>query len=237
MVPSQTELLYELGLHEQVIGITKFCIHPKSWHYTKTRFGGTKNVNTFFIEAHKPDLVIANKEENVKSDIDAIQKFTDVYVSDVNTINDSIEMISQIGFLTGTEQRAEEIIHEIQSEFATLPYFEPLRALYLIWRAPYMTVGTDTFIHHIMQFAGFDNVIQKERYPEVNFEEIQSLNPEVVLLSSEPYPFKEKHIEELKTLLPTAKIILVDGEMFSWYGSRIRQTPAYIKLLREEISQ
>src|SRR5215472_11297728 len=113
LVPSQTELLYDLGLDEEVVGITKFCVHPEKWFKTKTRVGGTKNIDTQKILSLKPDLLIANKEENVKGQIDALQKFTQVYISDVKNFADAISMISAVGKLVGKEFKSTTLIKEI----------------------------------------------------------------------------------------------------------------------------
>jgi ABC-type Fe3+-hydroxamate transport system substrate-binding protein len=235
LVPSQTELLYYLGLESEVIGITKFCVHPNEWVRNKTIIGGTKNINFEVIKALNPDLIIANKEENVKAQIDALQAVAPVWVSDVNNLNNALQMIAAIGNIVAKSSEAEILNSQISiryNELSNITNNLQLSACYLIWRDPYMTVGGDTFINNMLEFCGFKNIFQNaNRYPEITIQQIASLNCQIVLLSSEPYPFKQKHIDEMQAILPNTKIILVNGEMFSWYGSRLLQAADYFKTL------
>lgn len=227
-VPSQTELLYDLGLEENIFGITKFCVHPTHLKKTKTVIGGTKNLHIEEIKKLKPDFILANKEENEQSQIEELVKEFPVWLSDIKNMHDAFDMIKQVGLITNKQQEAENILQNITQEFDTFnlqfnKQFSRKKTLYLIWKDPYMTVGADTFIHSMLEAGGFLNVMEDhKRYPKLSSEEIIQLNPECVLLSSEPYPFKEIHKEELSLLLPAAKILLADGEMFSWYGSRMQ---------------
>jgi len=228
VVPSQTELLFDLGLDQEVVGITKFCVHPESWYRSKTRVGGTKTLNIDKIRALKPDLVIANKEENRKEDVEAIREFFPVWTSDIVTMADALGMIRELGMITGMEDKAFEIAGKIEKGFGEI---RPVRkrAAYLIWKKPYMVAGGNTFINTMLNLSGIENVFdQKSRYPQVNIEDLKSENIELLLLSSEPYPFKMRDIEELTKILFKAKIVLADGEMFSWYGSRLLHFPGYI---------
>lgn len=234
LVPSQTELLSDLGLDNEVVGITRFCIHPQHWQQTKAIVGGTKNVKLDVVDSLKPDLIIANKEENTKPDVEALMKKYQVYVSDVSNVDDAYKMIAAIGELTDTSTKASEIISEVKNSFAALPSFEIKRTLYLIWKKPWVAAGSDTFISQIMKMSGFENVVTATRYPNLSEEDIRKLNPDVVLLSSEPYPFKDQHIDEINKLLPSARVMLVDGEMFSWYGSRMREMRVYFRELRSK---
>ncbi len=232
LVPSQTELLYDLGLNDEVVGITKFCIHPNHWFRKKTRIGGTKDVKFDRVKALSPTLIIANKEENVKEQVEALAAIAPVYTSDISTLVDAYQMIREIGTLTHTSSKAETIIEKIKVSFdmlaEQLAQQAPKTCLYLIWKDPYMSVGRDTFIHDMMLRCKLENVMVNEtRYPTINPEQIKQLAPEIILLSSEPYPFKEKHMAELQAYLPQTSILLVDGEMFSWYGSRLQHSPAY----------
>src|SRR6185312_13080235 len=153
-----------------------------------------------------------------------------VWISDIRTLDDAIKMMRSVGEMTGKIEETSDIISKINTSFQIDFPIQPRRTLYLIWKDPYMSIGTDTFIHNIMKHFGYINVLSTEtRYPELSLEAIKILNPEVIMLSSEPFPFKEKHILELKDILPDLEIILVDGEMFSWYGSRLIQTANYIK--------
>ncbi len=237
LVPSQTELLFDLGLEQEVVGITKFCIHPNEWFRNKTRVGGTKTVNIEAVRQLKPDLIIANKEENVKEQIEALQAIAPVWTSDINNLDQALQMIESVGQITHTNQRTTVLSKTIMEGFSQLSTINhPLSTIYLIWREPYMTVGGDTFISDMMNRCSFQNVFaHRNRYPEVSIEVIREANCELLFLSSEPYPFKEKHIAELQEQLPDTKVMLVDGEMFSWYGSRLQHAPAYFKDLLRNI--
>jgi ABC-type Fe3+-hydroxamate transport system substrate-binding protein len=236
LVPSITELLYTLQLDDQVTGITKFCIHPESWFRQKTRVGGTKNINTTIIQQLQPDLIIANKEENVKEQVNELAREFPVWITDVNNLEDALTMIEQLGTITGTLARATSLISEINSAFTQLQTikYKP-KTGYLIWRNPYMTIGNDTFIHDMLTRCGFNNNFgHSTRYPTVDTWQLSQC--ELLLLSSEPFPFQQKHIDELQPHLPNTKIVLVDGEMFSWYGSRLLQAPAYFTRLLQSIA-
>ncbi|RYY88267.1 MAG: cobalamin-binding protein [Chitinophagaceae bacterium] len=237
LVPSQTELLHALGLDNEVAGITKFCIHPDNWFRSKPRVGGTKTVHIERVLALRPDLVIANKEENVQAQVEELAREVPTWASDISNLAEALEAIRSIGALTHRVAKAEAIAHEIEAGFMGL---QPIkqdrpRCGYLIWKEPYMSVGCDTFIHDMLQQLGVVNAFaDRSRYPEVTLEDLRAC--ELVLLSSEPYPFAQKHIDELQQQLPDARILLVDGELFSWYGSRLLQSPAYFRQLRSEIS-
>lgn len=233
LVPSQTELLYDLGLEDEVVGITKFCIHPASWFQHKIKVGGTKQLHLDKIRQLKPDLIIANKEENTREQIEEIDKEFPVWISDIHNLDEAIKMIRDVGSITGKENKAVEITNNIQHNFSILhTNLARPRCAYLIWRKPLMAAGGDTFIHAMMEKAGFENVFgDLLRYPEISIEMIKESGCEYLLLSSEPFPFSEKHIEELQPLLPGIKLVLVDGEMFSWYGSRISRFPEYVQTL------
>lgn len=238
VVPSQTELLFDLGLDEQVVGITKFCVHPRTWFETKVRVGGTKQLHLDKIRSLKPDLILANKEENVKEQIEMLSQEFNVWVSDINTLQDAMEMIADVGALTDRTIVSEDINKQIQANFNLgFEMKDKLSVCYLIWRDPYMTVGGDTFINDLLQHAGYENIFQEQkRYPVVSIEMIQKAAPKLLFLSSEPYPFQQKHIDELQPLLPRTMIVLVDGEYFSWYGSRLVHAGDYFKKLKAQIA-
>lgn len=240
LVPSQTELLFDLGLEEEVIAITRFCIHPEEWFLQKTRVGGTKTLHLQKIRELRPDLILANKEENVKEQIEELAREFPVWVSDISNLQDALSMIVSVGEMTGRPGAARSMAERIHNEFSALEATSGLRhhvkgrAAYLIWRNPWMSVGRDTFIHDILTRAGFHNVFDdRTRYPETSLEELRDKQCEWVLLSSEPYPFREKHLKEIQSILPAAKVLLADGEMFSWYGSRLLKTGSYLKGLAE----
>ncbi|MGG9963810.1 helical backbone metal receptor [Ferruginibacter sp. SUN106] len=236
LVPSQTELLHYLGLEEETVGITKFCIHPKEWYRNKTRVGGTKTVNPAAIKKLQPHLIIANKEENVKEQIEELANEYNVLVTDVNNVSEALQMISCIGTLTGKDKEATQLITRIENNFSTIhqPAI-PIKTAYLIWNNPYMAAGGGTFINDMMDKAGLKNIFQdNKRYPGITIADLQIAGCQLLMLSSEPYPFKQKHIDELQQHLPNTKIILADGEMFSWYGSRMLLVPEYLHSMRRE---
>lgn len=239
LVPSQTELLHDLGLEKEVIGITKFCIHPKKWFHQKQRIGGTKNINVEKVIALQPDLIIANKEENTREQIEFLAERFPVWVSDVNNLDEAYAMIKSIGEITGKKEKAENLVKQIQTAFTQLQTpSTKIKTAYLIWKDPYMTAGSDTFIHDLMKRAGFENAFASEyRYPQITVDDLRNAGCQLLLLSSEPYPFKQKHIDELRQRLPHTKIILADGEMFSWHGSRLLRAPAYFQTLHAQIDR
>lgn len=235
LVPSQTELLYDLGLDQEVCGITSFCKHPDQWFRHKTRIGGTKKLHLDKIRLIQPDLILANKEENDRDQIETLQKEFNVWTSDIHNITTALEMIRAVGDMTGTYDAAESLTGKIKSAFA-IQKPEPVSSAYLIWNEPLMVVGGDTFIHSMMLEAGFSNVFgDKKRYPVITAGDIRNSSCRCLLLSSEPFPFTEKHKQSFTELFPGIQIILADGEMFSWYGSRMQLAPAYFTALRKAI--
>lgn len=231
LVPSQTELLYTLGLDTAVCGITKFCVHPGHWFRNKTRVGGTKNLHLETVRSLQPDLIIANKEENQQEQIEALAAEFPVWVSDPKDLPTALDMIHSIGQLTGKSPEAATLIADIQLAFAGLSLPDPPRkTVYLIWQDPLMTVGGDTFIHAMLQTCGLENLFAaSDRYPQLTLVQLRELQPELLLLSSEPYPFKESDLQYFRDALPQCRVLLADGEYFSWYGSRMREAPAYFR--------
>ncbi|HWY38765.1 MAG TPA: helical backbone metal receptor [Bacteroidia bacterium] len=243
LVPSQSELLWHLGLQEELAGITKFCIHPTEMFHSVTRIGGTKEIKFDVIKELQPDLIIANKEENEQEQIEELCKHYPVWISDIHNLDDALEMIERVGAITHRKEKAAELVTQIKNKYAAFKnntkhaITQHRTAAYLIWKNPYMAAGHNTFIDHMLGLCGLTNVFtsEKSRYPEISAQNLIDKKPDMVLLSSEPYPFKEKHIEELKMHLPHAKIMLVDGEMFSWYGSRLLHAFDYFTELLKEI--
>jgi ABC-type Fe3+-hydroxamate transport system substrate-binding protein len=233
LVPSQTELLHYLGLETEVVGITKFCVHPKAWHQSKIRVGGTKQLHLDIIRELRPDLVIANKEENIREHIEEIRRFCPVFTTDVSSLHDALQMIRTIGALVQKEPAAMILAERIADKFGHLPVQQPLlRAAYLIWKNPYMVAGGGTFIDDMMRCCGLLNIFSdQKRYPEIDPEQLREQSCEVVLLSSEPYPFREKDIAEILPFVRGGSVKRVDGEMFSWYGSRLLKATAYFRQL------
>lgn len=241
LVPSQTELLFYLGLKEDVVGITKFCVHPHVMFKSKPRVGGTKKYNFEKIKTLQPDLIIGNKEENEQTQIELLEKEYPVWMSDIFNLEDALEMILEIGKIVNKKSEAEILIKKITTSFqhckAVIQQFiHRPRVAYFIWKNPTMVAASQTFIHEMLEIAGFENIFATEsRYPQISDTQLAAARPEVILLSSEPFPFKEKHVQEIQTVCPDAEIKLVDGEIFSWYGNRLLLAGSYFEKLRFSI--
>lgn len=240
LVPSQTELLFELGLDQEIVGLTKFCIHPIEKFATRIKVGGTKKLNIDLIRSLEPDLIIGNKEENQREQIEELMEEFPVWMSDISDLEGAKQTITQIGELVNREPESAYLNHLINSGFADLQTLAAQNNLdkkvaYLIWRKPYMAAGKGTFIDDILMLNGLTNVFKMHRYPEVTLEQLALSKPDLVFLSSEPYPFTQKHLEEIENILPGVKVMLVDGEMFSWYGSRLVKAVQYLFQLQKEL--
>jgi len=235
LVPSQTELLFDLGLDAEIIGITKFCNHPSHKVKTKTKIGGTKNLDLDKIRSLKPDLIIGNKEENEQLQIETLMREFPVWMSDINDLQSALDMITAIGEIVDRKTESALMVNQISNSFRNLnKAAKPIKVAYLIWQNPYMLAGTNTFIDDMLQRCGWQNVSITERYPVVDIEDLSWAD--VIMLSSEPFPFKQKHADAISKLCPQSKIILVDGEMFSWYGSRLLHAVNYFEQLITELN-
>jgi ABC-type Fe3+-hydroxamate transport system substrate-binding protein len=235
LVPSLTDILHHLELENEIIGITKFCVHPARWLKEKKIIGGTKNPDIHRILSLRPDLILANKEENNKEHVEQLSNHFPIWVSDIIRVKDQEKLITQLGEITNRENQAKDLNDKISLAYQSiLPITNKQKVLYLIWQKPWMAAGQETFINSVLSSMGFVNVIRQTRYPILTQEEIMQLKPDVVLLSSEPFPFKEKHLVELQSLLPQSKITLVDGEIFSWYGPRQIHLPELWNKLRKD---
>lgn len=235
LVPSITEALFDLGLTEnEVIGRTKFCIHPSEKVKNVPVIGGTKNINIEKIIALQPDLILANKEENVKEQVEALMNDCKVIVTNVENIEDNYYLLKTLGKLFNKEEKAQCFNLKIYDVLNEAKISSNIKVAYLIWKNPYMTIGSDTFIDKILGEIGFENMFKdQKRYPVIKTEDLT--DAEIIMLSSEPFPFKEKHIEELKMVYPDKKIMIVDGEAFSWYGTHIAKCGSYFKELITEV--
>ena len=242
IVPSQTELLFDLGLNDEVIGITKFCIHPIEKFAAKTKVGGTKKLLIEKIRDLNPDLIIGNKEENTQSEVELLMQEFPVWMSDINNLDEAITTITQIGELVNREPEAAYLNHLINAGFKDLQTLAISKGInksvaYLIWKDPYMCAGKSTFIDDILRKIGLNNIIKQSRYPEITISQLKTENCELIFLSSEPYPFKQNHIDEIQKELPDSKVMLVDGEIFSWYGSRLVKAVGYLFELQNTLVQ
>jgi ABC-type Fe3+-hydroxamate transport system substrate-binding protein len=232
LVPSQTELLADLDLDEKVVGITKFCVNPPDWRTRKTIVGGTKNFWFEVVEGLKPDLIIGNKEENYREGIERLREKYPVWMSDITTLQDALSMIESVGLITERQTLASQCSKEIVEKFKSIRKRAAQSVLYLIWRQPWMAAGKNTFIDAMLTTMGLYNVIEsKDRYPVLTTQEIKDLAPHFIFLSSEPFPFNKRHDDEVHQISPTSRNFLVDGEMFSWYGSRLIKAADYFNTL------
>lgn len=239
LCPSLTETLFALGLGSRVVGRTRYCIHPAEAVASVAVVGGTKNIDFKALQQTRPDLIIAEKEENRREDVEAMAQNWPVYVCDIQNLEQAFSAIGQLGVLTGKSELAAQQVADIQTAWRGVPRLvQPLRVLYLIWRKPWMAAGSDTYIDAVLQRAGMVNVATSlaGRYPQIASEDLAGLGADVCLLSSEPYPFKHQHCAELSALMPDTQMRLVDGEMFSWYGTRMLPAAAYMATLLQELS-
>lgn len=254
LVPSLTELLYDLDLDEAIIGRTRFCVHPAEKVTQAEIIGGTKNPNIPRIVKMRPDLVICSREENNKDHVRRIEQLTaaKMIITDIKTIDQALAAIAEIGEATGTAERASELAQQIEAERPAAGTFDPVPAAYMIWKKPLMSVGGDTYIHDVMREFGLQNVFgHRRRYPETSIRELSGnpaesvashdriAPPRYILLSSEPYPFKKEHAKEFNAELADSGIqaLLVDGEHFSWYGSRMLRAFQMLRRWRETLSE
>lgn len=241
LVPSQTELIVDLGLESSLVGITKFCVHPIGLRKKKTIVGGTKKVNYEKIKALLPDIIICNKEENTLEIVENLRSLCPIWVTNIITIEDNFKMINDFGKLLNCEDKAQDLNNKMNlalNEFKQfIKHQSPKTIAYFIWKNPYMVAGSNNFINELLLLNGFENAFANEvRYPEINIEKLnKDNNIDCVFLSSEPYPFKEKDILEIVPFCDSVKIILVDGEMFSWYGSRLIKAFKYFTFLHQNL--
>ena len=239
LVPSQTELLADLELNDEVVGITNFCIYPPNWFRKKKRVGGTKNFNLSKIRLLNPDLIIANKEENSQSKLEILMKDYPVWISDVRDLNSAFDMICNIGKIVQRESLAMEIKNKINQSLNN-NFNQPKtikKVAYLIWNNPLMTINQDTFINEMLSINGWVNCFNSHfsRYPKITMQELNKASPDFIFLSSEPFPFNSRHLEKFKEEIPSAKTVLVNGEYFSWYGSKLLKSAAYFKQLKRKL--
>jgi ABC-type Fe3+-hydroxamate transport system substrate-binding protein len=237
LVPSLTELIVDLGLGSKLAGRTRFCVEPEGEIEEVPVVGGTKNPDLDAITDLDPDLVIANKEENRREDITYLADYTEVEVTDIQTVEDALITNYQLGEKLGAGDKASTLNKQISNLYEERPDERPLQTIYLIWKDPWMGVGYDTYIHDVMQNWNLTNATgYTARYPTITLEEMKNFNPELVLLSSEPFPFKQKHVDELESEFPEARVMTVDGKWFSWYGSHMKQAFDKLNTWRKAIS-
>ncbi|MGI9037665.1 MAG: helical backbone metal receptor [Gemmatimonadota bacterium] len=234
LCPSLTELVFDLGLGDDLVGRTKFCVHPADRVGDVEKVGGTKNPKVERIVELAPDLVLLNEEENRIEDAEALRAAgLRCHTSMPMTVDATAAMVRSIGAAVDRTDAAEDIAADIERRAGRVREAAagraPVRFAYLIWRDPIMAVSDDTFVSALLEMAGGVNVLAGagERYPTIASEALGAADPDIVLLSSEPFPFREEHRDELvaATGLPAERFRFADGELLSWHGSR---TPAGI---------
>lgn len=226
LVPSWSEWLADLGV--QPVGVTKFCIHPEGLNRPDRRIGGTKNVDVDRVNALAPDLVIACREENVREQVEALN--APVLLTDARTVRDAWKEMQRIAEAVGRGAEGAQWVERIEAAWGA-PRAAEARVAYAIWQAPWMVAGGETYIHDVLKWWGADNVFAEQlRYPEVT----HWGDAEVVLLSSEPFPFSQAHAADLQAHGQPA--LVVNGEAFSWYGSRMLHAVGDLQLLSGQIA-
>ena len=241
LVPSQTELLYDLGLEDKIIGITKFCVHPYHFKLTKKSVGGTKKVHFEKIRLLQPDIIICNKEENTLEIVEELRKICPVWVTNIATIEDNFQMITDFGQLFNCRTEGQKWNDKLAFALSDFKNYikdkEVKKVAYFIWKKPFMVAGSDNFINELLKLNHFENIYQnKGRYPEIELKKMRlDGDPDLVFLSSEPYPFAEEDAFEIGRHTHHAKTVFVDGEMFSWYGSRLLKAFDYFKKMHEKL--
>ncbi|WP_418636834.1 ABC transporter substrate-binding protein [Winogradskyella sp.] len=236
LVPSQTELLVDLGLEASIVGVTKFCVHPKHLRISKAVVGGTKQINLEKIKALRPDIILCNKEENTKEIIESLEAIAPIHVSDIYNLEDCFELITMYGEIFNIKRTTSTLVANIQLEREAfqLQYqdIDKLKVAYFIWKKPWMVAASDNFVDAMITEAGFINSYSNEkRYPEIDLNDPKLKEADLIFLSSEPFPFKEAHVVELQSKFPEKTIKIVDGELFSWYGSRLLKSYSYFQTL------
>jgi ABC-type hemin transport system substrate-binding protein len=229
LVPSLTELVCWLGAGDALVGRTRFCTEPASAESVPV-IGGTKNPRVERIVAIRPELVLANREENRREDIEALRAAgLDVLVTDPNTVPEAVAMIRELGERLGYARRAETLAREIEAELAAPPPAAARRIFVAVWKEPLMGLGAESYGHDLIERAGARNVLRdRSRYPEVTLEDLRALRPELILLPDEPYPFKQHDADAFAEISPAR---VIDGKVLWWYGPRIAESLRTLRAL------
>ncbi len=233
LVPSLTETLFALGAGEALAGVTEFCVHPAQGVARLPRVGGTKNPKLEAILGLAPDLVLANKEENRRRDVERLEAAgVRVFVTYARGVREAVDEIRVLGRICAHEAPAEKIGAEVEEELAAVTARRagaaPTATVALIWRDPFMAVGADTFAHDLLLCCGASNPFAGAgagRYPRIELRELEAAQPDVILLPTEPYAFGERDRAELLALdcpaARTGRVHVIEGELLSWYGPRM----------------
>ncbi len=233
LVPSLTELVWWLGCGDALRGRTRFCEEPAGEIEVVPNVGGTKNPDIEAIAAISPDLVIANREENRREDVEALQHAgLNVLLTDPNSVDEALAMIADVGKALEREAAAEGLVAEVRAAVTEGSGERPAALFVPIWWNPLMGLAGDTYGSSVLEAAGATNVLAgRTRYPEVTLDEVAALRPQAILLPDEPYRFNEGHVPEFSGIAPTA---VVDGKLLWWYGPRM---PEAIRELRRIVRE
>ncbi len=242
LVPSLTELLHDMGMERQVVGITKYCVHPPHYKLTKTVVGGTKKVKYDVIKELNPDFILCSKEENTPEMVAALEKIAPVYVSDVNSFADALALIKQLGLVFDRRTQSQHIIDKITYRFQEfqqgIKETRIKKVAYFIWANPWMVAASHTFIDDMLRICRFENAYAKlERYPEIKIKRMRIIaNPEILFFSSEPHSFTDEEVYEVLRSNKKVLTIYVDGQYFSWYGSRLIKAFDHFQQIHDKIA-
>ncbi len=246
LVPSLTETIVFLGAKEKLVGITDYCIRPEGTLAAITRIGGTKNPDIAKILSLPPDLVIANKEENEKRHIEALEREVPVFLTYPRSVQDTAKTVRDLGIILEAENTAERFtsaiaafLHSIKSD---PPFSQPLRTACMVWRNPWMAAGPDTYASNLLGVFGFENVVPdlENRYPKMTLDAVLERKPDVILLPDEPYDFGDEDKAFVADFLgkrnATSRVELIDGAYLTWFGSRTLEALVYLKGIRRRLA-
>jgi iron complex transport system substrate-binding protein len=246
LVPSITETIVALGLKDKIVGCTSFCVRPPDLHHSAKIIGGTKNPKIDLIKELKPTHIVTNSEENRPADIAACKAIASSHDTFPKTVYDVVPMLKGLGEFLGTNSSATAMCHQIEEAIQSLkekPFGRDRRFVYLIWEDPYMSVNDETYISSMLKLAGFKNAVaSKDRYPKMTVDEMKALKPDLIFMSSEPFPFRKRNLATLKEAWPKCPPVMwADGQELSWYGvstvrglsSMLRMNEGEAKIIRD----
>jgi len=244
LVPSITETVIDLGASARLVGITTYCTHPQSVVASIPKVGGTKGFSFRKIDSLTPDLVIANKEENRKQQIEKLRKKYPVFVTYPRTVEDAIKMVADLGVLTATSAMASKFIATCQQLLAAIgnsALGRPLRTGCMIWRDPWMAAGADSYASALLGRVGFTNVynLSAGRYPETSLQTVFERNPDVIILPDEPYEFGEQDKQEVESFFSergkSIRVLLMDGSYLTWFGTRTLKGLRHLRQVKSKL--
>lgn len=240
LCPSVTETLVKLGLQNELVGRTDYCYRPEGEIEEVRKIGGPKELDMSAIGELNPELIIAVKEENDRGQIEKLREKYPVFVFDVNTYAEALDMLIRLGEMTGKHKEATDLGDRIDKAFAKIPQLEtPRTFLYLVWKDPLMAAGKRTYINSVLSSHGFVNCLDNfiQRYVTLNVEVFKKLKFDMAFLPSEPFEFDEEDRKDILAFFPEADVRLVDGEAFSWYGYRMLHAAEYISEMIRKLNE